>query len=104
MYARPVHACRAHLVDHVQCALKNGVEDLGDLRGDVRPQLVDDGCHGAEDLGVAGRWDVPLIVDEHRLQQGGHKVITHLGGGGRHAERDREEQKERVSDYLRRAT
>lgn len=66
------------LVDHVQSALKDGIKDLGDFSRDVDSQLVDDGCHGAEDLGLPGSRDVPLVVDEHRLQQGGHKVLSHL--------------------------
>lgn len=66
------------LVDHVQSALKDSIKDLGDFSRDVDSQLVDDGCHGAENLGLPGSRDVPLVVDQHRLQQGGHKVLCYL--------------------------
>lgn len=69
---------QTHLVDHVQSALKDSVKDLGDFSRDVDSQLVDNRRHGAEDLGLSGGRDVPLVVDEHRLQQGGHKVLSHL--------------------------
>lgn len=72
------HKAHTHLVDHVQRALKDGVKDLGDLGGDVASQLVDDGRHCAQHLGLAGRRDVSLVVYEHGLQQGGHKVLRHL--------------------------
>lgn len=71
-------ACARYLIDHTQRALKHGVKDLGDFSCDVDAQLVYDGCHGAEDLRLPGSRDVPLVVDEHRLQQGGHKVLRHL--------------------------
>lgn len=77
------------LVDHVQSALKDGIKDLGDFSRDVDSQLVDDGCHGAEDLGLPGSRDVPLVVDEHRLQQGGHKVLSHLEHRTTHEHADR---------------
>lgn len=67
-----------NLVDHVQSALEDCVKDLGDFSGDVGSQLIDDGCHGAEDLGLSGCWDVSLVVDEHGLQQGRNKVLCHL--------------------------
>lgn len=77
------------LVNHVQSALKDGIKDLGDFSRDVDSQLVDDGCHGAEDLGLPGSRDVPLVVDEHRLQQGGHKVLSHLEHRTTHEHADR---------------
>lgn len=77
------------LVDHVQSALKDGIKDLGDFSRDVDSQLVDDGCHGAEDFGLPGSWDVPLVVDEHRLQQGGHEVLSHLEHRTTHEHVDR---------------
>lgn len=67
-----------HLVDHIQSALEDGIKDLGDLSGDVDSQLVDNGCHGAEHLRFTSGRDVPLVVDEYGLQQGGHKVLCHL--------------------------
>ena len=75
------------LVDHVQSALKDGIKDLGDFSRDVDSQLVDDGCHGAEDFGLPGSRDVPL--DEHRLQQGGHEVLSHLEHRTTHEHVDR---------------
>lgn len=77
------------LVDHVQSALKDGIKDLGDFSRDVDSQLVDDGCHGAEDFGLPGSRDVPLVVDEHRLQQGGHEVLSHLEHRTTHEHVDR---------------
>lgn len=74
---------RTYLVDHVQRALEDGVEDLGDFSRDVDAQLVDDGRHGAEDLGLPRGRHVPLVVDEDGLQQGGHKVLPHLDHGER---------------------
>lgn len=75
----PHEMTRTHLVDHVQSALKDSVKDLGDFSCDMDSQLVDNGCHGAEDLRLSCSRDVPLVVDEHGLQQGGHKVLSHLG-------------------------
>lgn len=68
-----------HLVDHTQRALKHSIKDLGDFACDVHSQLVYDGCHGAENLRFPGSWDVSLVVDQHGLQQGGDKVLPHLG-------------------------
>ena len=70
---------QTHLVDHIQSALEDGVEDLGDFSSDVNSQLVDNCRHGAEDLRLPGSRDVPLVVNEHGLQQGGHKVLRNLG-------------------------
>lgn len=67
-----------HLVDHVQSALKDGVKDLGDFSRDVDSQLVDNGCHGAEDLGLTGSGDIALVVDEDGVQQRWNKVLPYL--------------------------
>lgn len=67
-----------HLVDHVQSTLEDSIKDLGDLSGDVDSQLVNNGCHGAEHLGFTSGRDVPLVINEHGLQQGGHEVLCHL--------------------------
>lgn len=67
-----------YFVDHVQGALEHGVKDLRDLAGDVSPQLVDDGCHGAEDLGLTGGGDIALVVDEDGVQQRRNKVFPDL--------------------------
>lgn len=44
----------------------------------MRPQLVDDGRHGAEDLGLPGSGDIALIVDEDGVEQGRDKVLSDL--------------------------
>lgn len=67
-----------HLIDHTQCALKHSIKDLWDFSCDVDPKFVYDGCHGAEDLRLSCSWDVSLVVDEHSLQQGRHKVVSNL--------------------------
>lgn len=41
-------------------------------------ELVDDGCHGAEHFGFSSGRDVPLIVDQHGLEQRGNKVLPDL--------------------------
>lgn len=44
-------------------------------------QLVDDGRHGAEDLGFSGSGDVALVVDEDGVQQRRDKVLPDLEDG-----------------------
>lgn len=73
----PCHT--SYLVDHVEGALEDGVKDLGNLAGDVPAQFVDNGRHGAKDLGLAGGGNVTLIVDEDSVQQWGDKVLSNLG-------------------------
>lgn len=68
----------AYLVDHVESALEHGIKDLRYLTGDVPPQLVDDGCHGAENLGLAGSRDIALVVDQDRIEQRWYKVLPYL--------------------------
>lgn len=68
----------SNLVDHVQGALKHGVENLGDFCSDVGCELVDDGRHGAEHFGFSSGGDVPLIVDQYGLEQRGDKVLPDL--------------------------
>lgn len=46
------------------------------------PQLVDDGCHGAEDLGFSGSGDIALVVDEDSVQQRWNKVLPDLEDNG----------------------
>lgn len=70
----------SHLVNHVQRALEDGVEDLGDLTGDVASQLVDNGRHGAEHLGLSGGGNVALIVYEDGVEERRDKVLADLGG------------------------
>lgn len=67
-----------HLVDHVQGALEDGVKDLGYLTGDVSPQLVDNCCHGAEDLRLTGSRNIALVVNEDGVQQRWNKVLPYL--------------------------
>lgn len=69
---------RPYLVDHVEGALEDGVKDLRYLTGDVSPQLVDNGRHGAEHLRFAGGWDVALVVNENSVQQRRNKVLSDL--------------------------
>lgn len=68
----------SYLVDHVQGALKDGIKDLGYLAGDVSPQLVDNGRHGAEDFGFTSSGDVALVVNEDGVQQWRNKVFPDL--------------------------
>ena len=49
----------------------------------MSPQLVDDGRHGAEDLGLTGGGNVALIVDEDGVQQRWNKVLPDLENNGR---------------------
>lgn len=44
----------------------------------MAPQLVDNGCHGAEDLGFTGGGDVALVVDEDGVQQRWNEVLPNL--------------------------
>lgn len=67
-----------YFVDHVECTLEHSVKDLRYLTGDVPPQLVDNCCHGAEDLGLTGGRDVALIVNQDRIEQRWYKVLPHL--------------------------
>lgn len=67
-----------HLVDHVQGALEDSVKDLGYLTGDVSPQLVDNGCHGTEDLRLTGSGNIALVVNEDGVQQWWNKVLPYL--------------------------
>ena len=67
-----------HLVDHVQGALEDGIKDLRYLTGDVSPQLVDNGCHGAEDLRLTGSGNIALVVNEDGVQQRWNKVLPYL--------------------------
>ena len=73
--------CGPHLVDHVQGALKDGIKDLGYLTGDVTSQLIDDGRHGAEDLGLTGRRDITLVVYEDGIQKWWNEVLSNLENG-----------------------
>lgn len=68
----------SYFVDHVEGALKHGIKDLGYLAGDVPPQLVDNGCHGAEDFRFTGGGDIALVVDEDGIQQRWNKVLPYL--------------------------
>lgn len=52
-----------NLVDHIEGTLEHSIKDLRYLTGDVAPQLVDDGCHSAENLRLTGSRDVALVVD-----------------------------------------
>lgn len=67
-----------YFVDHVESTLKHSVEDLRDLTRDVSPQLVDDGRHGAEDLGLSGGGDVALVVNQDRVEKRRHEVLPYL--------------------------
>lgn len=67
-----------YFVDHVESALKHSIKDLRDLTSDVSPQLVDDGRHGAEDLGLSGGGDVALVVNQDRIEKRWHEVLPYL--------------------------
>ena len=69
------------LVDHVQRALEDGVEDLGDLRGYRPLELVHHGGHGGEDLRLSGgRHRTPLVVEQHGVKQRRDEVFEdHVG-------------------------
>lgn len=67
-----------YFVDHVESTLKHSIKDLRDLTSDVSPQLVDDGRHGAEDLGLSGGGDVALVVNQDRVEKRWHKVLPYL--------------------------
>lgn len=67
-----------YFVDHVESTLEHSIKDLRYLTGDVAPQLVDDGCHGAENLGLTGSRDIALVVDQDRIEQRWYKVLPDL--------------------------
>lgn len=67
-----------YFVDHVESTLKHSIKDLRDLTSDVSPQLVDDGRHGAEDLGLSGGGDVALVVNQDRIEKRWHEVLPYL--------------------------
>lgn len=57
------------LVDHAERALKRGVEDGRDLIGEKRAKTSDDRRHNVENLGVAGRRDILVIIAENGIEE-----------------------------------
>ena len=62
-------------VDHEQRALEHGVEYLGHLFGDAVLELVDNGGHGGEHLGLARLRYVLLVVEEDGVEQRRYEVL-----------------------------
>lgn len=58
----------------------------------MSPQLVDDGRHGAEHLGLSGSGDVALVVDEDGVQQRRNKVLSYLENNRRDQQPATEEE------------
>lgn len=66
------------LVDHLQSALEDGVEDARQSTENVIAQSINDGCHRVQDLGLTSDRRTLLIVGCHGIKKGRKEIVGDL--------------------------